>query len=108
MDKIEEQFTFYAAKEDDIPFMEQMLVDAAAASGEFIKIEELDNYPDTARYVRSFPQNREVGVIAETKTGAKAGAAWIRLFSHLEDMPLAPEITIGVSENTEKLAWAAI
>lgn len=85
------------AEASDVPFLELMLVEAAAASGVDIEVDKLDDYPDTARYVRGFPEHREVGVIAETESGLKAGAAWIRLFSHLEEDALSPEITVSVA-----------
>lgn len=94
------EFYYREAKSSDLSFMEEILLDAAAASGECIAPDQLDNHPDTAEYVRGWPQGREVGVIAQTRKGISVGAAWVCRFSHLEELGpdglIPPEITVGV------------
>lgn len=96
----EVRFDFAQATAADNAFMEKMLLEAAAASGDFIAAEQLDQHPDTARYVRGWPRDREVGVVARTDKGIPVGVAWICLFSHLEekgpDGLIPPELTVGV------------
>lgn len=99
MDK-EVHFDFTQATVADNAFMEKILLEAAAASGYFITAEQLDEHPDTARYVRGWPRDREVGVVARTDQGIPIGVAWICLFSPLEekgpDGLTPPELTVGV------------
>lgn len=98
--KPENDFYDTEATMSDVAFMEKILLEAAAASGDFISAEELDNFPDTARYVRGWPRKQELGVIVKTKEGVSVGAAWICKFSHLEELApdglIPPEITVGV------------
>lgn len=99
---MEKQSIFYyeEATAKDNGFMEKILLEAAAASGDFITAEELDSHPDTARYVRGWPRDREMGIIVRTNSQEPAGVAWICQFSHLEekgpDGLIPPEITVGV------------
>lgn len=81
-----------------------MLVEAASASETYIDINEISNYPDTYVYVKDFPSNNEVGVIAETETGEPVGAAWlVNLPSqdHVIKYPM-PELTVSVMNEYRK------
>lgn len=103
----EHDFNYTEAKVGDVAFMEKILLEAAAASGDFIPADKLDSFPDTARYVKGWPRKRELGVVARTKEGAPVGVAWICLFSHLEEPApdgfIPPEITVGVLEKYRNL-----
>lgn len=103
-----DSFTIRLATEADLPYMTEVLLFAAAASGEYISLDTLEKHPDTLKYVKNFPQPRELGVVAEIQ-GKSVGAAWIRLFSHVdsEDGLLSPEITVGVSEKYRKAGIGA-
>ncbi len=82
----------------DVPFMSEILVDAAAASGVDIAAIHLPDHPDTYQYVEGFPNASDVGVIAETTDGKPVGAAWVRMLpndAHAVNQPL-PELTMGV------------
>ena len=106
---MDQEYSFYytVAKADDVAFMERILLEAAAASGDFIPADKLDSFPDTARYVRGWPRERELGIVARTKEGLPVGVAWLCLFSHLEetgsDGLIPPEITVGVLERYRNL-----
>ena len=104
------EFLFRPATDEDVPFMETILLEAAEASGVRIEPCKLDENPDTAKYVRGWPQAGEVGIIAEASTGHRVGAAWIRSFSHLnpESGELAPEITVGIAPDYRRKGIAAL
>lgn len=104
---VEHDFDYIEAAEKDTHFMEKILLEAARASGEFIEPDKLDSFPDTARYVRGWPREKELGIVAKTKYGVSVGVAWICLFSHLEEIGsdglIPPEITVGVLEEYRNL-----
>ena len=86
------------ATSNDIAFMSQILVDAAAASGVNMSVHDLPNNPDTYQYIEGFPKGSDVGIIAEITNKQMIGAAWIRLLptdEHVVTYPL-PELTMGV------------
>ncbi len=93
-----DKLIFRKATGEDIPFMSQILVDAAGASGVNIRVNELPAYPDTYQYIDGFPNRQDVGIIAETENRQPVGAAWVRLLptdAHAVKYPM-PELTMGV------------
>lgn len=96
---IEEKIKYRKATAEDKPFMTQMLLEAAKASLCHIEPDRLSDYPDTEAYIKDFPGDKEVGVIAETETGEPVGAAGITNLpfqSHVVKYPM-PELTVSVS-----------
>lgn len=94
----ENTIQFREATKLDIDFMSEILIDAASASGVQIPLSDLVAHSDTYQYIAGFPNNADVGVIAETSEGYCVGAAWVRLLptdAHAIDKHL-PELTMGV------------
>ncbi|WP_405134218.1 GNAT family N-acetyltransferase [Nocardia sp. NBC_01388] len=95
-------FTFRPATARDHPFLEQMLLEAAAASGDILTPDTLASQEHTFRYVAEWGRATDVGVIAVDELGVHAGAAWARLFDRAMGSPAflgeqIPEITIAVA-----------
>lgn len=89
---------FREATGNDIAFLSEIVVSAAAASGVEVSVFELSAHPDTYQYVEGFPKRGDVGIIAEKEGGCLLGAAWIRSLPtdlHAINEPL-PELTMGV------------
>lgn len=89
---------FREAIKSDLPFLSEILVNAAIASGVNISVGDLVIHPDSYQYVEEFPKGADIGIIAETLEGHLVGAAWIRLLptdAHAIHEPL-PELTMGV------------
>lgn len=102
-----ENITFRKATKHDIAFMSQILVDAGAASGVYISLDELSAYPDTNQYIEGFPQKQDVGIIAETESKQLIGAVWIRLLptdAHAVEYPI-PELTMEVTSLLDSLTY---
>lgn len=96
---------FREATKSDLPFLSEILVSAAVASGVNISIEALTTHQDSYQYVEEFPKGMDVGIIAETLEGHLAGAAWIRLLptdTHAIHEPL-PELTMGVIPQYQRM-----
>ena len=92
------RIVYRKATKHDVVFMSEILVDAAAASGVNILIDDLSIYTDTYQYIESFPEGLDVGIIAETTAGMPVGAAWVRMLAndvHAVNEPM-PELTMGV------------
>lgn len=94
-------FTFREATADDQRFLTEMLIEAAHASGQMLRI---DTVPDTDsyRYVADWGTPTDLGVIAHDRSGRPAGAAWLRLFDRSIGSPAfidehTPELTIATT-----------
>ena len=93
-----EKLIFREATAADIGFLSEILVNAAAASGVNVPIDELSSYPETYQYVEQFPSGSDVGVIVQTAEGLLVGAARVRMLptdAHAVNQPL-PELIMGV------------
>lgn len=96
---------FREATKNDLAFLSEILVNAAAASGVNISVEDLVIHPDSYQYVEEFPKGTDVGIVAETAEGHLVGAAWIRLLptdAHAINEPL-PELTMGVIPDYQRI-----
>lgn len=96
------------AVESDLSFMKQMLLEACKASGVFIEPDKLKDFPDTEMYIKDWPREKELGIVAETKSGEYIGVTWIRNLpqsGHSIHEPL-PEITIAVVPQYRKMGIA--
>lgn len=66
-----------------------------------LTLEQFTDNPDLSHYLAGWPRAGDFGVVAESATGAGAGAAWCRTFT-AEDAGYGfvaadiPELTIGV------------
>jgi GNAT superfamily N-acetyltransferase len=100
-------FNLRPAIADDLPFMREMLYEAAAVGWtlhgrEAPPVSEVLAHPSNARYLDGWGRDGDAGVIAEDAEGAAIGAAWYRLFAPDERgdgivaEPGVPEIAIGV------------
>jgi len=91
-------------READVCFLRRMLYEAAACRpGSPLPDQVLSN-PDVARYVESWGQQGDTGLVAEDEAGRALGAAWYRLFTEDEHGygfidPSIPELTIAVEPN---------
>ncbi|MFC9437713.1 GNAT family N-acetyltransferase [Nocardia sp. NPDC057030] len=95
-------FTFRPAGAHDQPFLELMLLEAANASGNTLTRDTLPGDEHTYRYVAGWGRESDIGVVALDEHGARAGAAWARLFDATTASPAfvgeaIPEITIAVA-----------
>lgn len=89
---------FREATEADLAFLSEILVEAAAASGVCVPLDDLSSYPETYQYVDQFPTGTDIGVVAQSVEGQLVGAAWVRMLptdAHAVNDPL-PELTMGV------------
>jgi ribosomal protein S18 acetylase RimI-like enzyme len=95
-------FIFRPAYTHDQPFLEQMLLEAATASGSTLTLETLPGEEHTYRYVAGWGRETDIGIVALNEQGVPAGAAWARLFDAATGSPAfvgeaIPEITIAVA-----------
>jgi GNAT superfamily N-acetyltransferase len=100
--------TIRDATRPDLPFMREILYEAAAVGwtlrGEAPPpIDEVLAHPSNTRYIDGWGREGDAGVVAEDAARAKLGAAWFRIFSAAErgDGIVAeqgvPEIAIAVA-----------
>ena len=100
-------YTIRRSTPGDLPFMLDMLYEAAAVGwvlreAEAPAREALLAHPSNARYLDGWGRPGDAGVIAEDPDGPRLGAAWYRLFAPHErgDGIVAergvPEVAIGV------------
>lgn len=97
-------YTIRPATSADLPFMLDMLYEAAIVAPEIRAMPKRDalDAPGIARYLDGWGRPGDAGVIAEDPDGGKLGAAWYRIFSPGErgDGIIArrdtPELSIGV------------
>lgn len=89
----------------DLPFLWDMLWEAAAVSPEMRKLgrELAMQRPEVRKYLESWGRAGDAGVIAADGIGTPLGAAWYRIFPTDSPgygflAPNIPEITIGVHE----------
>jgi ribosomal protein S18 acetylase RimI-like enzyme len=98
------------ATPDDVPFMADMLYEAATISYVLRGVprptkEEALPPLSNERYLAAWGREGDAGVIAEDAGGEKLGAAWYRVFSLDERgngvvaWPDTPEVAIGVAED---------
>jgi ribosomal protein S18 acetylase RimI-like enzyme len=104
----------------DLPFMRDMLYEAAAVSWVLQGIEppargDLLAHSSNLRYLEGWGRTGDAGVIAESTDGSARGAAWYRLYTPAERgdgiiaEPGVPELAIGVSpEARSRGAGAAL
>lgn len=92
-----------AAAPEDSPFLADMLIEAVNWSPEWKKKSRTRVLADlkTAHYIAGWPQDSDLGVIAEAD-GESAGAAWLRFLPASDPgygfvSPDIPELTIGVA-----------
>ncbi|MBC7301466.1 MAG: GNAT family N-acetyltransferase [Nocardia sp.] len=95
-------FSFRPARARDQSFLEQMLLEAANASGNTLTLATLTGDEHTYRYVARWGRSSDIGVVAVDEHGARAGAAWARMFDAATGSPAylgagIPEITIAVA-----------
>jgi GNAT superfamily N-acetyltransferase len=95
-------FTMRNAAARDAAFLELMVLAAATwSSDRQLDLDQLRREPDLIHYVAGWPQDSDIGVIAEDPDSNPVGAVWLRYFS--EDDPGygyvradVPELSIGV------------
>lgn len=89
----------------DLPFLAEMLVEAAYAPGTHPKPTPAQALaePAVGRYLRDWGRTGDVGLIAEDDAGRSLGAAWYRRFPAEEPgygfvAPDVPEVAIAVRD----------
>jgi GNAT superfamily N-acetyltransferase len=98
------------ATADDLPFMADMLYEAATIGYVLRGVErppfdEVVRQPSNAHYLDGWGRAGDAGVIAADSSGLKLGAAWYRQFAPDERgngvvaWPETPEVAIGVAES---------
>lgn len=93
-----------AGTQDDLPFLQRMLYEAASWDPERPRcpVDEVLGDPHMARYIHDWGRQGDTAMIAETLHPEPIGAAWYRLFTQAEqgygyiDASI-PELTIGVT-----------
>jgi GNAT superfamily N-acetyltransferase len=92
------------SSEDDLAFLREMLFEAVAWRPDRFRpdVEAVVANPEISRYVDDWGRAGDQGLVAETESGDKLGAAWYRLFTHDDHgygffSPSVPEVTVGVS-----------
>ena len=101
---MDRKYTTRAALVADVPFLWEMLWEAAAVSAEVreVGLERALQLPAVRRYLENWGRPGDAAVVAVLAEGACLGAAWYRLFPATapgygfvaEDIP---ELSIGVS-----------
>jgi [ribosomal protein S18]-alanine N-acetyltransferase len=96
-------WTIRPATTGDIPFLEQMLYEAAAwdAGRERRLFREVLDHPRSTRYIKGWGHPGDSGLVAESAGGKPIGAAWYGLFPSSEPAygyvsSAVPEITLAV------------
>jgi GNAT superfamily N-acetyltransferase len=91
------------ATADDVRFVEDMLVEAAAWDPHrpTPPRDDVLAAPENAHYVAGWPRPTDAGVVAEDDDGEPVGAAWYRFFDEDDPGygfvdPSIPEVAIGV------------
>ena len=104
-----------AATPEDLPFMADMLYEAAMIGYVLRGVErppfdDVVRQPSNAHYLDAWGRAGDAGVIAEDSNGPKLGAAWYRQFGPDERgngvvaWPDTPEVAIGVVESARGVA----
>lgn len=90
---------------DDMPFLREMLWEAAAVAAEMraLGMETALAQPSVRKYIEGWGRTGDAGVVAVDAAGRRLGAAWYRLFpadapGYGFIAPDVPELSIGVSE----------
>jgi GNAT superfamily N-acetyltransferase len=86
----------------DEPFLWRMLYVAAHMADDNDPFESIFEHPSLARYVKGWPRDGDVGVVAlDTQSGRSIGAAWFRLLigdekdcGYVDDV--TPQMALGV------------
>lgn len=76
------EFTIRPAVLEDLPFLREMLFEAAAVSDEIRQMgkEKALVLPFLARILENFGRRGDFGLVAEGENGSLTGAVWARLF----------------------------
>ena len=95
------------ATADDLPFLRQMLYEAACwRPGEHPPLEQVLESPRISRYLTGWGRPGDEGVVA-VEHGELLGAAWLRVFSSAEPghgfvSEAVPELTIAVASEARR------
>ena len=95
-------FTLRDAAARDAAFLELMVLAAATwSSDRQLDVHQLRREPNLVHYVAGWPQDSDIGVIAEDPDCNPVGAAWLRYFPEGEPgygyvSADVPELSIGV------------
>ena len=95
-------WTIRSAEQRDLPFLEEMLFEAANWRGEQPGRRPRLEDPHVDRYLKGWKRQGDEGVIAVDEHGNPLGAAWFRFFTEKDPGygfidSIIPEITIGVA-----------
>lgn len=97
------------ASESDLPFLEDMLFEAAYWRPEQARPAREEGLirPDLAKLLRDWGRTGDTGVVAESQPGAAVGAAWYRFWSPEEHSygfvsAEVPELAIGVRSDARR------
>jgi ribosomal protein S18 acetylase RimI-like enzyme len=103
---LSDQFVVRQVEAGDVPFLWDMLWEAAAVDAGMRAIgkEAALASPLNRKYLDGWGRPGDAGVIAMDATGSRLGAAWIRVFPHDAPgygfvAPDVPEMSIGVSDD---------